>query len=391
MRLLGEDPGEPIPPDRPAARAGRQAAVAALHGRGRGAGVQPAAAAVHLLRPLRGPADAAAADDRDGAARPARPRTPGLLPGDRSRPSTASRVRYWEELEHVISTSAGKTLRFAHPARARRRGARRHARSRSSVPGPLRAQGARRLDRRVAALPPARDRRARSVVAGGAGGPQDVRLHHRRQRRSGRHLDRVRAGRSSAPGRRRCASTTCAAATRRCRSRTSRSRSRARRSSSRSRCSTPPGAATTRPASCRPSCSSSRSSPAAPPTRSACAAAIRSSRSTARRWRTGTSCASGWPRHPDKDFRIGWISPGGVAARGDASGRRSGRELDVNRQEEQRLVFGALNRLAWKTEVAGPDHQPVWLRARPRVRAHRRDHRDDGLRLRRDRPRAACR
>ena len=28
--------------------------------------------------------------------------------------------------------------------------------------------------------------------------------------------------------------------------------------------------------------------------------------------------------------------------------------LDVNRQEEQRLIFGALNRPAWKTEVPVP-------------------------------------
>ena len=142
--------------------------------------------------------------------------------------------------------------------------------------GPMRRPRARRLDRRLASLPPAGDRRARSGVAGGAGGAEDVRLHHRRERRPGRRPGPNSRAPSSAPAPRRCGSTTCAAATRPCRSPTSRSRSPGRRSSSRSRCSTPPGAAATRPASSRPSCSSSPSSRAAPPTRSACAAAIES-------------------------------------------------------------------------------------------------------------------
>jgi regulator of sigma E protease len=57
--------------------------------------------------------------------------------------------------------------------------------------------------------------------------------------------------------------------------------------------------------------------------------------------------------HPDKDFRIEWISAAGVHH--EASFRQEIRtRLDVNRQEEQRLVFGALNRPAWKTEVPVP-------------------------------------
>jgi regulator of sigma E protease len=57
--------------------------------------------------------------------------------------------------------------------------------------------------------------------------------------------------------------------------------------------------------------------------------------------------------HPDKEFRLGWTSSAGV--RHEATFRQEIRsQLDVNRQEEQRLVFGALNRLAWKTEVPVP-------------------------------------
>ena len=54
-----------------------------------------------------------------------------------------------------------------------------------------------------------------------------------------------------------------------------------------------------------------------------------------------------------KDFQLGWISPGGVQPRGQlpAGGPI---ELDAYRQEEQRRVFGALNRLAWKTDPPVP-------------------------------------
>jgi regulator of sigma E protease len=57
--------------------------------------------------------------------------------------------------------------------------------------------------------------------------------------------------------------------------------------------------------------------------------------------------------HPDRDFRVGWISPAGE--RHEASFRPEiQKRLDVNRQEEKRPVFGAQNRPAWKTDVPVP-------------------------------------
>jgi regulator of sigma E protease len=57
--------------------------------------------------------------------------------------------------------------------------------------------------------------------------------------------------------------------------------------------------------------------------------------------------------HPERSFRVGWVSPGGV--RREASFRQEVRsELDAYRQEEQHLIFGALNRLAWKTDPVVP-------------------------------------
>jgi regulator of sigma E protease len=57
--------------------------------------------------------------------------------------------------------------------------------------------------------------------------------------------------------------------------------------------------------------------------------------------------------HPKKDFHIGWISSAGE--RHEATFRQEiQRFLDVNRQEEKRPVFGAHNRPAWKTEVPVP-------------------------------------
>jgi regulator of sigma E protease len=57
--------------------------------------------------------------------------------------------------------------------------------------------------------------------------------------------------------------------------------------------------------------------------------------------------------HPDRTFQLSWISPGGM--RHEASFRQEVRaELDAYRQEEERLVFGALNRLAWKTDPPVP-------------------------------------
>jgi regulator of sigma E protease len=56
---------------------------------------------------------------------------------------------------------------------------------------------------------------------------------------------------------------------------------------------------------------------------------------------------------PDHVFRISWTSPGGQ--RHEATFRQEMREeMDAYRQEAQHLVFGALNRLAWKTESPVP-------------------------------------
>jgi regulator of sigma E protease len=51
---------------------------------------------------------------------------------------------------------------------------------------------------------------------------------------------------------------------------------------------------------------------------------------------------------PERTFKLLWVSPGGV--RHEASFKQELRsELDAYRQEEQRLVFGASSRVAWKT------------------------------------------
>lgn len=60
---------------------------------------------------------------------------------------------------------------------------------------------------------------------------------------------------------------------------------------------------------------------------------------------------------PKRAFRIAWLSPGG--ARHEATLQQEVRsQLDAYHQEEQRLVFGATNRFAWKTD------QPVPVRNR---------------------------
>jgi regulator of sigma E protease len=60
---------------------------------------------------------------------------------------------------------------------------------------------------------------------------------------------------------------------------------------------------------------------------------------------------------PKRSFRISWLSPGGL--RHEAHFTQEERsKLDAYRQEEQRLVFGASNRFAWKTD------QPVPVRNR---------------------------
>jgi regulator of sigma E protease len=56
---------------------------------------------------------------------------------------------------------------------------------------------------------------------------------------------------------------------------------------------------------------------------------------------------------PDRTFAISWLSPGGQ--RHEATFRQDVREeMDAYRQQAQHLVFGALNRLAWKTEPPVP-------------------------------------
>jgi regulator of sigma E protease len=60
---------------------------------------------------------------------------------------------------------------------------------------------------------------------------------------------------------------------------------------------------------------------------------------------------------PGRTFRITWVSPGGV--RHEASFTQETRsQIDAYRQEQKRLVFGASNRFAWKTD------QPVPVRNR---------------------------
>jgi regulator of sigma E protease len=53
-------------------------------------------------------------------------------------------------------------------------------------------------------------------------------------------------------------------------------------------------------------------------------------------------------QEPQREFKLTWVSPGGV--RHHATFTQEARsQLDAYHQEEQRLVFGASNRFAWKT------------------------------------------
>ena len=376
------------PIDRPRALAG-EAAVAALHGRHRGAGVQPAAAAADLLRPLRGPAHVAAADDRDGAARPARRRPPGLLPGDK--------VEAVDGQPRPLLGRAGTTS--SPIRRARRCGSgsaaaptpRSATSRRSSIErsGPLHAQervgwigvSPRFHLPEIGVLDPASPAAQAGLktfdfITAVNGVPVG-------------DLDRVRARRSNARARRRCGSTTCAAAIRRCRSRTSRSRS--------------PGSAVVIPVA---GLRRHRAPPlrdrhpvgravrvlrrARQPGRPDRPAPRRSDPRAGRRAAAalGSCCASGWPATPTTDFPAwagsrraaaprGQLPPGGPLASWTPTARRSS-------------TWCSAPSTAWpgRPMPPVPITQPVRLRGQPRVRAHGADHRRDDLRLRRDRARA---
>lgn len=56
---------------------------------------------------------------------------------------------------------------------------------------------------------------------------------------------------------------------------------------------------------------------------------------------------------PKHTFHIAWVSPGGVHHEADFQQQMQS-SLDAYRQEEQRIVFGATNRFAWKTDAPIP-------------------------------------
>src|SRR5262245_28379489 len=112
VRLLGEDPGEPIPPiDRPRALAAKplwQRYVVVVAGPVFNLLLPLFIYFVHYAgqRTMLPPTIGTVLPDQPAA-------TAGLLPGDKVESVDGQRVRYWEELERTISASAGKTLRFA--------------------------------------------------------------------------------------------------------------------------------------------------------------------------------------------------------------------------------------------------------------------------------------
>ena len=350
VRLLGEDPGDPIPPiDRPRALAAKplwQRYAVVVAGPVFNLLLALLIYFIHFAgqRTLLPPIIGTVLPDLPAA-------TAGLLPGDRVESVDGHRIRYWEELEHSISTSAGKTLRFAIRRGPTWRSAT-SRRSSSSASGPFRRKRARGLIGvsprfhlpEIGVLDP-------SSPAAQAG-LQDLRLHHRGQRRARSAPGPIRAG---GRARRRLAAAPQLPARRLLGGAVRAHRDRGARLSG----GDPGGRVRRR-----------RAPPlrdrhpvgravrvlrrARQPRRPDRPAARRPDRIDRRRAAGALGRAEGEDGQPSRQrLPLGWMS--GAGARREASFRQEIRpQLDVNRQEEQRPVFGALNRPAWKTEAPVP-------------------------------------
>ena len=191
VRLLGEDPAEAISPrDRPRALATKplwQRYTIVIAGPVFNLVLPLLIYLVHYAgqRTLLPPTLGTVLPDYPAAAA-------GLVPGDTVEAIDGKRIRYWEELEDEIANGPDAAPPLRDTPRHRSRGAGRDA---GSYRAARRARHPRdgRVDRGLAALPPARDRRHRSRLAGGAGGSEDLRLRDGREWEPGRDLDRVPA------------------------------------------------------------------------------------------------------------------------------------------------------------------------------------------------------